>query len=365
MALEELTNEEKELQDKLDLNDEESVKSFVKSVIRYETDHYVVEDIKTQDPIIISDSDIDENIDFFVSAFNDNMNIPYLDMNTALNQSIRTRKMLKNNELLLYARKKFGEVDLDMTDGYDTDLTSLDTDIGDIIDLSKIKEDEKENFINIRKTDGARLLIEYLIKMRYGGKNMSQLDLIVEKLTYDIDRLNESTSNNKEKDIKDIRRTINIIAKIGDDTTNEWYDFFINSIVTDKRALNLAKEMDRDYIRSCKFIDKIFGPEMLNEFIKKYTTARNAGAYDFENSSVFYFYAMLLFYTLAKKIDSKMKSSDSRSLIYRGYIIHYMLDDLKEDELDRMTKLFSDIFGSYSNNATLEKKLSTMQKTSN
>ena len=63
---------EKLLDEELDLintdNDEgepdDITKALVKRIIRYETDHYVVEDPKKEDPIKITDEDIDNNIDF-------------------------------------------------------------------------------------------------------------------------------------------------------------------------------------------------------------------------------------------------------------------------------------------------------------
>ena len=357
MAIEELTNEEKDLIVPFNLENPEDTKNFIKSIIRYETDHYVVTDYTKQDPIIISDDDIDKNMDFFVEAYNENMKIPYLDMVKNVRMAIRTRKMLKNNDITLYARKKFAEVDLGI-DESNPKLSELSNDLGDIIDYNKLDDDIKENDINIKKTDGARLLVEYLSKMRYGGKDMSQIDLIAEKLNFDIERLNESTVIDKDRSIKELRRALDIIVKIGDEST-EWSDYFKDSIVTDKRALNISKEISRDYNRAMKLIDEIFGPEMLNEFISKYEAASNK-AFD----SSFYFYAMLLFYTLSKKIESKMKSSDSRSLIYRGYIIHYMIDSLTDDELNRMTAMFTDIFDKYRENKTLCNKLNSMQKVS-
>ncbi len=356
-AIEELTNEERDLIGSLDLANPDDRKKFIKSVIRYEVDSYVVTDCKTQDPIVISDEEIDSSMDFFVEAFNENMKIPYLDMNKNVLMATKTRKLLKNSELLLYARKQFAQVDLGIADG-DTDLSNINTDMGDIVDYSKILEDSKENTNNIKKTDGVKLLIQYLIKMRYGGKNMSQIDLIMEKLTYDIEKLRESTVVGKDKTIKELTRAEHMLSIIGDDS-NEWHDYFMGSIVTDKRALNLAKEIDKNYIKAKRLIDNIFGPKMIDEFIAKYEMTN-----DISNDSVFYFYAMLLFYTLAKKIESKMKSGDNRSLIYRGYIIHYMMDSLTEGELKRMTLMFSDIFNAYTENKALFNKLSSMQKIS-
>lgn len=358
MAIEELTNEERDLIGSLDLANPDDRKKFIKSVIRYEVDNYVVTDYKTQDPIVISDEEIDNNMDFFVEAFNENMGIPYLDMNKNVLMATKTRKLLKNSELLLYARKQFAQVDLGIADG-DTDLSNINTDMGDIVDYSKILEDSKENANNIKKTDGVKLLTQYLIKMRYGGKNMSQIDLIMEKLAYDIEKLRESTIAGKDKTIKELTRAEHMLSIIGDDS-DEWRDYFMESIVADKRALNLAKEIDRNYNKAERLIESIFGPKMLDEFIAKYKMAGLSWTCD----SVFYFYAMLLFYTLAKKIESKTKSGDSRSLIYRGYIIHYMMDPLAEDELKRMALMFSNIFNAYAENKALCNKLSSMQKIS-
>ena len=53
-----------------------------------------------------------------------------------------------------------------------------------------------------------------------------------------------------------------------------------------------------------------------------------------------------------------MKSGSSRSLIYRGYLIHYMLDDIiPESEIKAMTNLYKDLFDLYLSNVKLSKIL--------
>lgn len=375
----ELTNEEKDLLEGLpeasdDASADEYAKEYVKRIIRYETDHYVVDDPHTQDPIIISDEDIEKNLDFYTSVYKDNANVPYINMNMNLKKSIATRKILKNTDLLLYARKEFARVDLGLSSDHETTLADIDTEMGDFIDYNQIKKDSEENANNIKKTDGARLLTEFMIKARYGGKGMSQIDLIIEKLTYDKERLIESSDVNKNFNIKENDRAIHIISKIG--TTDEscaisdmeWFKFFCDAIVTDKRAINIAKEINRAYNKAISYVDKIFGPEMLDEFITKFDKACKSfeeTTIDTEYDTNFvYFGTLLLFYTLAKKIESNMKSRSTKSLIYRGYIIHYMLDDLTENELASMTIMFDSILCKYHNNAALYKSLTSMQKMS-
>lgn len=361
----ELTNEERELMKALEHESDgteevlpdidETTKKFIKDVIRYEVDHYEYDPAK-QDPIVISDEEIDEYMDFYKDVYDEVMGIPYLDMNTSLNKAIKTREVLKRNDILLYARKEFARIELGL-DEHQSDLTDLNTELGDFIDYSKIKTDTDENTVNIKKTDGAKLLINYLMKMRYGGKDMSQIDLILEKLTFDIERLRESTDSNKDKNIKDTQRAIDLISNIGSDTNTSWDDFLRTAIVTDKRALNLAKEMNRNPNNAKKYIDTIFGPQMASSFVTRLIRKDAADIGDYsDNTYVAESGALLLLYTMAKKVESCMKSMDCRSLIYRGYIIHYMLDFVdydgvsindRPDEYRKLYTLFTDIINKY------------------
>lgn len=354
---------EKLLDDELDLintdNDEgepdDITKALVKRIIRYETDHYVVEDPKKEDPIKITDEDIDNNIDFFVSTYKDILDVPYLTMDRYLKATNKTRQTLKYNDLMLYARKEFAKVDLGMGEG--KSLFDMDYDNGDLIDLNKINKDEKENKENIIKADGARLLVNYMIKFKYGGLEMSQVDLIIEQLNDDVKKLEGSTDLNKDLNIKDITKAINIIKEIGIVNENErymdtdWYKYFIETIVYDARAVKIVREIESNPNKAKAIIDKIFGPEMVPAFIQKYKSSVEYGVApsdDFIASA-----ATLMMYTLAKKIKSNMKSSSSRSLIYRGYIIHYMLDPMTDNELKAMTNLFKDLYDLYLSNTKL------------
>ena len=354
---------EKLLDEELDLintdNDEgepdDITKALVKRIIRYETDHYVVEDPKKEDPIKITDEDIDNNIDFFVSTYKDILDVPYLTMDRYLKATNKTRQTLKYNDLMLYARKEFAKVDLGMGGG--KSLFDMDYDNGDLIDLNKINKDEKENKENIIKADGARLLVNYMIKFKYGGLEMSQVDLIIEQLNDDVKKLEGGTDLNKDLNIKDIAKAINIIKEIGVVNDNErymdtdWYKYFIETIVYDARAVKIVREIESNPNKAKALIDKIFGPEMVPAFIQKYKSSVEYGVApsdDFIASA-----ATLMMYTLAKKIKSNMKSSSSRSLIYRGYIIHYMLDPMNDNELKAMTNLFKDLYDLYLSNTKL------------
>jgi hypothetical protein len=354
---------EKLLDEELDLintdNDEgepdDITKALVKRIIRYETDHYVVEDPKKEDPIKITDEDIDNNIDFFVSTYKDILDVPYLTMDRYLKATNKTRQTLKYNDLMLYARKEFAKVDLGMGEG--KSLFDMDYDNGDLIDLNKINKDEKENKENIIKADGARLLVNYMIKFKYGGLEMSQVDLIIEQLNDDVKKLEGGTDLNKDLNIKDITKAINIIKEIGIVNENErymdtdWYKYFIETIVYDARAVKIVREIESNPNKAKVIIDKIFGPEMVPAFIQKYKSSVEYGVApsdDFIASA-----ATLMMYTLAKKIKSNMKSSSSRSLIYRGYIIHYMLDPMTDNELKAMTNLFKDLYDLYLSNTKL------------
>lgn len=362
----ELTNEERELMNQLELVAEspeeplpeidDTVKKFIKGVLRYEVDHYEF-DPEKQDPIVLSDEEIDKYMDFYKKVYDEVIAVPYLDMHTSYKKACRSRELLKKNSLMLFARKEFAKIELGLEDEHQTDLSGIDTNFGDFIEYNKIKNDTVENDENVKKTDGSKLLIDYLIKMRYGGKDMSQIDLILEKLNFDIERLRESTDLNKNKNIKDTDKAIKLISNIGSETDASWDTFFRDTIVTDKRALNLAKEMNKNPKNAKKYIDDIFGPQMASSFVHKLIRNDAASVEDYKESM----YAaesgaLLLLYTLAKKVDSCMKSRDCKSLIYRGYIIHYMLDYTDYDgvamterptEYFRLYTLFTDTINKY------------------
>jgi hypothetical protein len=340
--------------------DDEAKKEFIKKIIRYEADHFVISDPHKEDPIFVSDESIDTNMDFFVDAYNEVINMPYLSLLAYLRKIKAARKSLKANDLLLYARREFARVDLGIDDS--ESYFDLNYDSGDIIDFNAIKKDEAANKENIVKTDSTRLLVEYIIKLRYGGSDMSQVDLIVEKLEDDIRILNAGDDLNKEMNIKDITKAIDIIKCLGLVEENErymdtkWYKYLIETIVYDERAVKLAKEMESNPKKAKHLIDKIFGPDMVIAFVDKYKRAVDYAA---APSDVFIKSAVsLLFYTMAKKVRSNMKSGSSRSLIYRGYLIHYMLDDIiPANEMEAMTNLYKDLFDLYLSNVKLSKIL--------
>lgn len=360
---EKLTDEELDLKNNItieDANSDDYKKEFIKRVVRYETDHYVIENPKTDDPISISDEDIDKHMDKLLELYNDVMSIPYLEMNRLYKGLEHLRKELKFYNLYLYTDKKFNEVDLGMTEGKFESLESMTFDRGDLIALSKTDKDLQESEEQIVLNNASMFLVDYLIKMRYGGSTMSQLDLVIEKLNFDIECLNKGTSINKANDVADIEKSIELISNIGKPSDADghapWYTYFMERIVTDKRALNLAKEISRDTDKAAKYVEKIFGPAMIESFAERYRTSANyetaVPTTNQINASV-----LLMLYTLAKKIHSDMKSKDNRSLIFRGYIIHYMLDTLDERENTDMTNMFKDLFDIYWANPQLLKVL--------
>ena len=361
LVSEKLTQEELDLRiENFDASLDESLKDYISKIIRYETDHYVVNDPQKDDPIIIPDETISDNIDFFVTTYKEVIDLPYLKMNSYLRKVLSTRKLLKNNALMLYARKEFAKVDLNMKDDGES-YFDLDYDSGDILDFGKIEKDEKANDVNIMKTDGARLLVEYLIKYRYGGIEMSQIELIIEQLEYDIQKLSEGNDINKNKNIKDIYNSMEVIKTIGkiDAGQNyidtDWYRYFVSAMTYDKRAYKLLKEIVNDPNKAKFLIEKIFGPEMIAYFVARYKKFVDYAA---APSDVFIASAStLMFYALAKKIKSCMKSTDCKSLTYRGFIIHYMLDELSDNEIQAMTNMFKDVFDLYLANDSLTKIL--------
>lgn len=361
-----LNNDELELisgiseEDFPDKESDEYIKELIKKVIRYEVDSYVRKDPENEDPIVISDEEIESYMDYYLATYKDVIHKPYLDMNSTSHHLEYTRSSLSKYNLMLYARRRFAEIDLGIEEDGRVETLADITDYRDVVDLNDIKKETQENSVAIKKNDGARLLVKFLTKMRYGGQNMNQVDLILEKLNFDIGRFEESTDSNKEKNIKDTKHAIGIISQIGfvkDGTTakdGEWYKYFIDSLAYDKRAINLAKELNKSPVDSEKFVNKIFGPDMVLSLIQKFDP-------DVEKSEDFTFTVSgisLMMYHLASKIDSSMKSSNSKSLIYRGYIIHYMLDALDDSEEAAMHDLFADVLDRYKKND----KLYTMLK---
>ena len=367
MSLANLNDAERKIHDDiiangLDESSEDYKKELIKQVVRYEVDNYVIDDPMKEDPIVVSDEDIEKNMDDLLKVYNDTINKPYLVMNSNLNVLNRTRKSLKYYELTLYARKKFSEVDLGIDDPNTvTQLQDINTESGNLMSHSKIEEDSNKASADIRKNDASRLLVDYLMKLKYGGKDMSQLDLIVEKLNFDMERLNESTDSNKEMNIKDTQKAIDIINTIGKlsetDDIPEWYNYFLERMVTDKRAVSIAKEIKRDVNKAKAYVDKIFGPELVNAFIDKYIESNG----ETEKRNIIQISALLMMYNISKKVESDMKSRSNRSLIFRGYIIHYMLDDLTPEENTEMTNMFKDLFELYWRNDKLLEVLTSKE----
>jgi hypothetical protein len=358
IVIQALTDEENAIINGIENNDDYK-KNLIKSVIRYEVDHYEITDPQHQDPIEIPDEFIDSHMKDYEEIYDEVAGKPYLNIDATLKSLVRLRTALKGNSVLLHTRLQLFEAGLSSNDP-DSPFYGVDT-TREVLNPQSIKEEDEKNEENIKINDGARLLVTYLAKHRYGGKDMSQIDLILEKLNYDMERLNESTEQNKAFNIKTTQRAIDIISKIGSADNDEWIKYFKDTIVTDKRAVNLAKEINKDNQRAIKLIDTIFGPEMTKSFSEKFIMeARGEGEMTPEDVKLLCARATLLLYTLAKKIESNMKSKDAKSLIYRGYVIHYMLDDDGSESCRRVFKLFKEVTDAYMNTPKMLPCLSIM-----
>ena len=351
-----LTEEERKIYDDIEKNDDYK-KNLIKAIIRYEVDSYEITDAQHQDPIVIPDEFIDANMEKYEQAYDEVIDAPYLNMDASYKVLQQMRMALKANSVFLFTKRRLIEEGLSSSD---PDSPFFDEEDRRMLDPNVIKKADQENEDAIKVNDGSRLLVEYLMKLQYGGKDMSQIELILEKLNFDVEQLNASTDSNKEFNLKATNRAINIISKIGDSENDEWSKYLKDTVVTDKRALNLAKEISKNNARSIGLIDKIFGPEMSKIFSEKLVNELvTEDTEDRYNSKMVKAESILLLYTLAKKIESSMKSKDSKSLIYRGYVIHYMLDDDGSERYRAIAKLFNEVFDSYNTNKQLINVLKT------
>lgn len=164
---------------------------------------------------------------------------------------------------------------------------------------------------------------------KYGEEcTMTETQKIVEKLEFDAKVLEEGTTVGKEVSIKRINFAIDKIKDLP-------ADYFDEAIPTDKRAKNISKELVKN---GKALIEKMYGPKIVESMAKDLQAK-----YPEKSITMITKGCLLMLYMLSKKIESSMKSKDYKSIIYRAYIIHFMIDlDKSSEEYDKMSKMFMD-----------------------
>lgn len=295
----------------------------------------------------------------------------YLDIIKEFKRLDQIDKYLEDMDVVTFGRDGFLNADINAAmegledahtlkyqhGGYD--LSGMYADPASFVALGRNEQEKRDCEIEAVKARICRHIAEDVKNKKYGDVKMTEIEKIVDKLENDIKVLDESTVTGKEVSIKRISFAID---KIKDIIKNPEAaaEFFSMSIPADQRAVNAAKDCIKDH----SIIDKTFGPEMTVAFIRKLrglpietddayiadvdsfvtSVAGENSPMNIDKDGSAYtanVYALML-YMLAKKIESSNKSKDYKSLIYRAYILHYMLDAATDGTEAQLTKMFTD-----------------------
>lgn len=307
-----------------------------------------------------------DNIDDFKKYTNDVIDKYLLAIKEELAKLNRQKKFLEDMDVVTFGRDGFLSSDmkharekfLETNDHVfinSFDMTDMYADAETYIAKNRNDKDRQEMLTETRKTRIATEICKIVRELKYGGIPMKETDKIIEKLENDLRVLSESSIVGKDVSIRRITNAINTIKELP-------LEMLVESIPTDKRALNAAKECAKDN----SSIEKTFGPDMSEYLLRKLINApskeeiiEKPDGYKQTEISIIYANAIsLLLYQLSKKIESSVKSKDYKSLIYRSFIIHYMMDELEASEKSAFDTAFGTIIDRYTKNNSLKTLLS-------
>ena len=214
------------------------------------------------------------------------------------------------NELEL--RDRINKVDTALPVDYQSEIKyNSDT----LMQNTKIKSGKEEITNKLVCIECTNKIIDFIIANKYGGSNMTEIEKIIEKLTVDKDTLKDSTSPNASGMMTAIDTTIERLKDLS-------AEFLLGSIPTDKRLVESLKQCIKD---SGNMVNKVFGPEMNEKFCTIFgafidVAMPKIGIHTAMNL------AALAIWSIAKKAASDSKSHDYRSLVFKAYIIRFMVD---------------------------------------
>ena len=152
-------------------------------------------------------------------------------------------------------------------------------------------------------------MCDYLKTAKYSNStDISEIDMLIDKLENDIKMLKNSSDINKDVTISNIETTIDLIRTLPE-------QFLIDTVPTDKRAKKILKQYDP------KVIIRVFGSGTIGDFIMRLSSDLSNDGIACEQDA-----ALLFLFHIAKKIEGSMKVTNYKSLVYRAYIVKYLND---------------------------------------
>lgn len=285
----------------------------------------------------------DNHKDYFEEYLNKINNYTLMDFNVEIKRFGNRLKAIDEDIFQADGHKMFTDKMMEaqlLADGYDESTIASDgmlllkTDPGEYMYSEKLRK-YKEGLVNKQtETNISIKMCEYLKSVKYTDtSNTNEIDILVEKLENDIRMLKNSSDINKEKTIKNIEIAIDIIQTMPK-------QFLLDTIPTDKRAKKILKQYDP------KVISKIFGPNTSGDFVFRLMTDLASEDITCEQDA-----ALLLLFHMAKKIETSMKATDYKSLVYRAYIVQY-LNICKSESVQSiaMSRMFHDVMNGYIKN---------------
>lgn len=205
----------------------------------------------------------------------------------------------------------------------------------------KIRHYQEELNLELNKANLCLKLCDTLRLYKYPqneNDEVNQLDKLIEKLNKDLMMLRESRDINKHITIKNIENAIDLIELIKINNIQ----YILNSITFDKRAFNLLKEANEEYIK------KTFDRDIVAEFTSRLLVDTHR--------PVNHDLILLFIYQMTKKINTSMKSKDYKSLVYKACIVHY-LDDINAgtDDSIYLSYIFLKLLDKYMENDKINK----------
>lgn len=174
--------------------------------------------------------------------------------------------------------------------------------------------------------------------IKYSGVEMNDIEKLVAKLENDIKMLQSSSDGNKDIKIANIEKAIELIRELPE-------KFLHDTIPTDKRAKKILKEYDP------KLISRILGPTVAVDFLAKLSHDLSKIHKECNINA-----ALLFLYHISKKIENSMKSMDYKSLVYKSYIVKYMIIvESDSEESIKLSTIFNNVMQGYIDNGVLSK----------
>ncbi len=251
-----------------------------------------------------------------------------------------TNTQIQLSENIIKTNMMFnGNMSEELPNSTSTYMEMLETSPDEYMFAEQMRNLKDEISVDMEKLDLCIRICETLKNEKYDELNDStEISRLIEKLKNDIKMLEHSSDLNKDKTISNIKEAIELIMVMDG-------KFLIDTMHTDKRAYKLAKEMMKN---GHKPIEKVFGKDILDNFTTRMNSRSLEKAYDTRYPE---WACKLFLYHITKKIMTSMKVKDYKSLVYKSYMIHFLVDtEPFTPESDKMETIFGNIIQRYENN---------------